>query len=156
MTDTLGFRTLQFVRIAPFCIVRLILLCAAMCCISPLAASAAAPTLEHLYPVAVQLGSTNIITAIGKFDPWPPQVWVDSPGIMFDAETNSGKFTVTIAANAPVGPHLIRVFNEQGASGPRFLIITREPQAAEQEPNDDFSKPQLGGPPPGVTQRPTG
>jgi len=37
---------------------------------------------------------------------------------------------------------LISVFNEQGASGPRFLIVTREPQAAEHEPNDDFSKPQ--------------
>jgi hypothetical protein len=64
-------------------------------------------------------------------------------GIVFNAETNSGKFTVEIATNASAGPHLIRVFNEQGASGPRFLIVTREPQAAEREPNDDFSKPQL-------------
>ncbi|MEO8425898.1 MAG: hypothetical protein ABI651_02180 [Verrucomicrobiota bacterium] len=108
----------------------------------PRAASGAAPTLEHLYPVAVQLGTTNIISAVGKFDPWPPKVWLDAPGIVFNAETNSGKFTVEIAANASVGTHLIRVFNEQGASGPRFLIITREPQGAEQEPNDDFSKPQ--------------
>src|SRR5207247_8669397 len=37
---------------------------------------------------------------------------------------------------------LVRVCNEQGASGPRFLIVTREPQAAEQEPNDDYMKPQ--------------
>jgi len=116
---------------------------AATCCIAPFAASAAAPTLEHLYPVAVQLGSTNTISTAGKFDPWPPKVWVDSPGIVFNAETNSGKFTIEIATNASAGPHLIRVFNEQGASGPRFLIITREPQVAEREPNDDFSKPQL-------------
>jgi len=103
---------------------------------------AAASTLEHFYPVAVQAGTSNTITAIGKFDPWPPKVWVDSPGIVFNAETNSGKFTVEIAADAPIGPHLIRVFNEQGTSGPRFLIVTGEPQSAEQEPNDDFKKPQ--------------
>ena len=103
---------------------------------------AAAPTLEHFYPVAVQIGSTNSVAAIGKFDPWPTKVWVDTPGVVFNAETNSGKFTVEIATDAPVGPHLVRVFNEQGASGPRFLIVTPEPPSAEQEPNDDFKKPQ--------------
>ena len=103
---------------------------------------AGAPTLDHFYPVAVQVGSTNFVAAIGKFDPWPPKVWVDANGILFNAETNSGKFTVQVATNVPVGPHLVRVFNEQGASGPRFLIVTREPQSSEQEPNDDFKKPQ--------------
>ena len=112
----------------------------ASCCFQ---VQAAAPTLEHLYPVAVQAGSTNSVITIGKFEPWPPKVWVDADGIVFTAETNSGKFSVEIATNAPVGPHLIRVFNEQGASGPRFLIVTREPQSAEQEPNDDFVKPQV-------------
>jgi len=103
---------------------------------------AAAPTLDHFYPVAIPAGSTNSVAAIGKFDPWPAKVWVDSPGIMFSAETNSGRFTVEIATDAPVGPHLIRVFNERGASGPRFLIVTRDPSSTEQEPNDDFKKPQ--------------
>src|ERR1041385_3245464 len=103
---------------------------------------AGAPSLDHFYPVAVQVGSTNSVTVIGKFDPWPPRVWVDANGIVFNAETNSGKFTVEIATNAPVGPHLVRVFNEQGPSGPRFLIVPREPQSSEQEPNDDFRKPQ--------------
>ena len=104
---------------------------------------AAAPTLDHFYPVAVQLGSTNTVSAIGKFDPWPPKVWVDASGIVFRPETNNSKFIVEIAASAPVGPHLIRAFNEQGASGPRFLIVSREPQTAEQEPNNDFTKPQV-------------
>lgn len=103
----------------------------------------AAPTLDHLFPVALQIGATNTVMAIGKFDPWPVKVWLDAPGIVFKPETNSGKFTVEVATNAPVGPHLIRLFNEQGASGLRFLIVTREPQLAEQEPNDDFAKPQV-------------
>ena len=104
---------------------------------------AAAPSFDHLFPIALRLGTTNSIAAIGKFDPWPVKVWVDVPGIRFIAETNSGKFTVEIATNAPVGPHLVRVYNDEGASGPRFLIVTREPQLAEQEPNDDFKKPQV-------------
>src|SRR6266550_4057935 len=57
------------------------------------ATQAAAPTLDHFYPVAVRIGSTNAVTAIGKFDPWPPKVWVDAPGIEFKTETNAGKFT---------------------------------------------------------------
>jgi len=105
-------------------------------------ASAAVPTLDHLFPVAVQVGTTNSVTAIGKFDPWPAKVWMDAPGVVFKPETNSGKFTVELAADAPVGPHLIRMFNEQGASAPRFLIVTRDPQLAEREPNDDFANPQ--------------
>src|SRR3989442_5489113 len=105
-------------------------------------AFAAVPTLDHLFPVAVQVGTTNSVTAIGKFDPWPAKAWMDAPGVVFKPETNNGKFTVEVAADAPVGPHLIRMFNEQGASAVRFLIVTRDPQLAEREPNDDFSNPQ--------------
>jgi hypothetical protein len=103
----------------------------------------AVPVLDHLFPIAAQTGTTNTVTAIGKFDPWPPKVWVDAPGIVFQPETNSGKFSVEIAADAPVGPHLVRLFNEEGSGGPRFLIVTREPQLVEAEPNDDFRKPQV-------------
>ena len=105
----------------------------------------AAPALDHFYPVALQIGSTNAVTAIGEFDPWPPKVWVDSPGILFKPETNSGKFMVEVATNAPVGPHLVRVYNAKGASRPRFLIVAQEPQLSEQEPNDDFKNPQVVG-----------
>lgn len=105
-------------------------------------AGAAAPSLDHLYPVAVQRGTTNSITAIGKFEPWPPRIWVDSQGITFHAETNSGVFKVTVAENAPAGPHLIRAYNDEGSSSPRFLIVTDEPQLAEQEPNDHYARPQ--------------
>jgi hypothetical protein len=106
-------------------------------------ARAAVPTLDHLFPISVQVGTTNTITAIGKFDPWPAKVWVDAPGVTFRAGTNNGKFSVEVASDAPVGPHLIRLFNDQGSSGPRFLIVASEPQSLEAEPNDDFRKPQI-------------
>jgi hypothetical protein len=103
---------------------------------------AAVPTLDHLYPVAAQSGTTNVVIAIGKFDPWPPKVWVDAPGILFQAETNKGKFTVAVASTAPVGPHLVRVFNAEGSSRPRFFIVAHDEQTAEQEPNNEFAAPQ--------------
>lgn len=104
---------------------------------------AAAPKLDHFYPVAVPVGTTTAVAAVGKITPWPPQVWTDAPGISFRAEKKSGEFSVEVSADAPVGPHLIRVFNETGASAPRFLIVTAGPQVTEAEPNDEFAKPQL-------------
>lgn len=103
----------------------------------------APPTLDHIFPIALQAGTTNRVTAIGKFDPWPPKAWVDAQGIMFRPETNNGAFNIEVATNAPVGPHLVRLFNEEGASALRFLIVTHEPQLDEKEPNDDFNSPQL-------------
>ena len=103
---------------------------------------AAEPTLTHLSPVAGQQGTTVSVAAAGKSDPWPPQVWVDAPGITFKAGKTKGKFDVEIAKDAAPGPHLVRLFNEQGASAPRFFIVSSEPELAETEPNDDFKNPQ--------------
>ena len=105
-------------------------------------ARAATPSLDHLYPVAVARGTTNTVTAIGKFEPWPAKMWVDVPGVVFKPETNNGKFVVEVAANAPAGAHLVRAFNEQGASVPRFLVITETAPVTEEEPNDERQKPQ--------------
>jgi len=102
---------------------------------------AAAPVLDHFFPVALKPGTTNTVVAVGKFEPWPPKIWSESPAIRFEATTNSGTFTVVTATNAPVGAHFVRAFNEEGASSPRFLLVTRQPQLAEVEPNDDFTAP---------------
>ena len=111
-------------------------------CLLPAAAFAAEPTLTHLSPVAGQQGTTVSVAVAGKSDPWPPQVWVDAPGITFNAAKTKGKFDVEIAKDAAPGPHLVRLFNEQGASAPRFFIVSSEPELLETEPNDDFKSPQ--------------
>jgi hypothetical protein len=103
---------------------------------------AAEPALSHLFPIAGQQGTTIEVTASGKFDPWPTRVWVDAPGITFKPAKAAGKFDVEIAKDAAPGPHLVRLFNEQGASAPRFFIVSREPEILEAEPNDDFKTPQ--------------
>ena len=106
---------------------------------------AAVPTLDHLHPVAVAAGSTGIVTAIGKFDPWPPKAWVDDPRLTLTVQTNPGRLAVVVAADAPPGPHLVRLHNGQGSSVPRLLLVTREPVLAESEPNDEFARPQAVG-----------
>ena len=106
------------------------------------AAAPAPPVLTHLYPAAGQQGTTVAVTATGTFDPWPPQVWADAPGIAFKPSAKKGKFDVEIAKDAAPGPHLVRLFNAQGASIPRFFIVSDEPELLEVEPNDDFKAPQ--------------
>ena len=102
----------------------------------------AAPVLDHLFPAAVQAGTSNTLTLVGKSDPWPPKVWSDPPGLTFEPTTNNGVFTVWVGTHATPGPRVVRAFNGEGVSAPRFLIVTREPQRAEIEPNGEWSTPQ--------------
>jgi hypothetical protein len=107
-----------------------------------LAAAGAEPTLTHLYPVAGQRGTSFTVAASGKFGPWPPQTWADTSGIQFTATPITGVFNVDLAANVAPGPHLVRLFNEQGASAPRFLIVTRTPELRDTERNDELKGAQ--------------
>ena len=102
----------------------------------------AVPTLDNLFPAGGQAGSTFTLTPSGKLDPWPVKVWFDCAGVEAMPSTNSGQFTVTIAKDAPVGPHVVRAFNADGSSEPRTFIIGRYPEVTEQEPNDGFAKAQ--------------
>ncbi len=103
----------------------------------------AAPTLEHFHPPGIAVGSTNSIRVTGKFEPWPPKIWVDVPGIDFLAQTNKGEFQVIVGPEALPGVHLVRLFNEEGTSEPRPLAIGAGPELVEAEPNDHFAKPQV-------------
>src|SRR4051794_33090916 len=56
----------------------------------PSRASAAAPSIEYLFPAGGHQGTTVTITVRGKpdakdakIDPWPAKVWADSPGLEF-------------------------------------------------------------------------
>lgn len=103
---------------------------------------AAEPSLTHLFPAAGAKGAPVSVTAVGKFDPWPVQTWVDAPGIEFKPTDTAGKFDVTIADDAALGPHLVRFFNDSGASLPRFFIVSRDADLPDTEPNDAFKSPQ--------------
>jgi hypothetical protein len=107
-----------------------------------LSALAAEPSLKHLFPVAGGQGTTVAVTASGKFDPWPVKAWVDAPSITFKPGDKAGKFDVEVAQDAAPGPHLVRFFNDSGASVTRFFIVAPKPDVLEAEPNDDFHSPQ--------------
>ena len=121
----------------------LLLPCAVTLLWAPFPAWAAAvPTLDQLFPAGFQLGTSNAAVAVGKFDPWPVRFWVDSPGVQITSATNSGGLQVQISRDVTPGPHLVRAWNEEGSSQPRFLIITAEAPVAEVEPNDQVTQPQ--------------
>ncbi len=101
--------------------------------------SAEAPTTEHLFPAGFARGSTNVVTVAGKFEPWPPKVWLSCTGVVFTAETNKGKFRVETSATAPVGAHLWRLFNDDGPSAPRIFVVAQGREFLEAEPNDHFT-----------------
>jgi hypothetical protein len=109
------------------------------------AAFAAVPQLDHVFPVAIPSGATNSVpvTLVGKHDPWPPLFWTDHPELVLKAGTNANAVEVLVGPAVPPGPHLIRTFNSEGASAPRFLIVTPQPPVAEAEPNDHFGRPQV-------------
>ena len=103
---------------------------------------AEAPTLEHLHPAGAGRGSTNSVAIAGKVDPWPAIAWVEGAGVTFTAETNKNRFRVEVAADALPGPRLVRLFNDEGASEPRFFVVGDSHEVAEVEPNNSFSAPQ--------------
>jgi hypothetical protein len=100
----------------------------------------AAPPLDGFFPAGAARGTTHIVTAAGKFDSWPAKVWVSGAGVNFTAETNKGKFQVTIASNAAAGVRLVRLYNEDGASNPRMFVVGSGRELVEAEPNNHFSK----------------
>lgn len=117
-------------------------ICATALCWGLLIARAEPPTLDGFFPAGAPRGSTNTVAAFGKFDSWPPKVWVSGPGITFTAETNKGKFFVIVAKDAVPGAKLVRLFNDEGASEPRFFVVGDGREITELEPNNHFQKPQ--------------
>lgn len=97
----------------------------------------AVPVLDHVFPASVGVGTTNTVTLVGKFDPWPPQIWTDGAGLRWEATTNSGVFTVTVAPEATPGVRLVRAYLPEGTSAPRFLRVTTTAPVAEVEPNGE-------------------
>lgn len=113
-----------------------------LCCLAGFSARAAAPAPEFLFPAGGRQGATVSVTVGGKLDGWPVGVWTSHAGLGFKAKTNSGEFTVTIGADVPPGPHLVRFHNGDGAAEPRTFVVGMRDELTEVEPNDDFRKAQ--------------
>ena len=102
-----------------------------------LAASAAPPRLDALFPAGAQRGEATPIIAVGEFKDWPPQVWIRGAGIAVRAGDEKGELRLQAAENAEPGVHWLRLFNHEGPSGTAPLVIGVLPELNEREPNDE-------------------
>ena len=100
-------------------------------------AAAAPPIVTTLSPSGGARGTTVAVTATGSFDKWPALVWSDTPGVTATAEKTKGKFTVAVAAGAPLGVAWLRFHDDTGASPLRPFVVGGLPEVNETEPNND-------------------
>jgi hypothetical protein len=82
------------------------------------------------------------VTAGGKFEPWPVKAWTDAPGLKFEAGEKNGTFNVQIGEAVEPGPHLVRLYNGEGASALRLFMVGQQKELVETEPNDEVGKAQ--------------
>lgn len=114
-------------------------LLALVCIIS---ARAEAPELKAIHPIGAGRGTTNTYTLSGKFDPWPPKFWSEPAGLIFKTDTNQNKVTIEIPTDSPPGPRLVRIFNDDGVTDPKFFVIGKDSEITEKEPNSRLTEAQ--------------
>ncbi|HEY7117419.1 MAG TPA: hypothetical protein VH475_12585 [Tepidisphaeraceae bacterium] len=108
-----------------------------------ISASAVPPTCDGLFPAGGARGATVNVTASGKLDPWPIGIWTDHPGLRVEVGKTAGSLTIHIAPDAPIGPHLLRFYNPEGASTLRCFFVGDQREMTEVEPNDEREKAQV-------------
>lgn len=95
---------------------------------------------DRLYPPTIAAGASTVVTAEGKFDGWPAQVWCDRSDVTVTADKDSGKWIVTTSTDSPAGLAWLRFYDDSSASPLIPLLIERVPTVAEVEPNNDPDK----------------
>lgn len=103
-------------------------------------ADALPPVVDSIYPAGGQRGASVAVTAAGKLDPWPAQVWTDTPALRVEVGKAAGVLTIHVAKDAAVGPHLLRLYNADGASSLRCFFVGDQREINEAEPNDEVAK----------------
>jgi hypothetical protein len=122
------------------------------------------PRLLVLTPPGGRAGRTVELTLTGQDLEQPEGLLFDGPG--FKAEPvpeppapprdpkrpapprNQGppqvsvRFKVTVAADAPLGNHDVRLVNKDGISNPRTFVVGDLPEVLEKEPNNDVDQAQ--------------
>ena len=99
-----------------------------------LAAPAAPPTLDGVFPPGGKRGTEVSVTLQGKVEPWPGLFWFSEKGLAFTpdpAKPGTGK--IKIAPDAAPGPVLVRAHNPEGASPPVLFIVGEQTELIEEE-----------------------
>ncbi|MEM7476361.1 MAG: hypothetical protein AAF483_15315, partial [Planctomycetota bacterium] len=101
--------------------------------------------LEHIFPPAIQVGKSSLVTAEGKFPSWPVSVYCDRPDITVTPAKDSGKLEIQVPQNAQQGIAWLRLHDAKSASNLAPILIERTPVETETEPNDRPSEAKLMG-----------
>ena len=101
------------------------------------------PVVTSIFPAGGKQGSEFELTIADAPETWPSAAWSDHPGIKLEPlkEKNS-VYKTSVAADTPVGPHLLRFHNADGASQPRIFFVGLADEITEEEPNDKLDEAQ--------------
>lgn len=111
------------------------------------ALSLAAPGFESIFPAGGKAGTTFEAKVAGKgLDKGAPLGWCSNPGVKITpapgAKAGSGLWKIDIAADAKLGPCLVRFHSDDGSTPPRIFEVGTWEEVAEAEPNDAFKEVQ--------------
>lgn len=116
-----------------------------LCSIAPLAV-AAQPTLNWIAPLGATRGEHVEMTFVGDRLADAAQILAYEPGLTFTelrAENEQQLHVVVdVAPDAPLGEHQVRIRTRSGISELRTFWVVPFPTLREEEPNNDFAKPQ--------------
>ena len=101
----------------------------------------ATPPSTTFFPAGAQRGTTSTLTLSSKLEGEGRGIASDCPGVFFVFK-EKGQVEVTVAPDAPLGLHLVTVFNNDGAADPRWFSIGALPEIQEKEPNDGLATAQ--------------
>ena len=106
---------------------------------APAEATAAPPTLAHLFPAGGQRGCKISVTCTGNFS-WPVMAW--APGIEVVVGEESGKLEVSIPEHLATDRVWIRLYNAEGISQAVPFLIGSLQEVVEREPNNALDDAQ--------------
>jgi len=102
----------------------------------------APPKLDWLYPAGAGPASSTTI-AMNDVGAWPVKVWIDDDqGLTVVPGKEKNTLMLTTQADARPGVRWLRLYNSEGASSLRPLIIGSLPQVEEKEPNNSAAQAQ--------------
>ena len=94
------------------------------------------PELTRIFPAGGQRGTVVEVNASGKFPTWPLTVWSDCDALSWSCLETSGKFSVSISGDAPLGVHWVRLHEVNGATSIKPFVVGAIAEMMETEPND--------------------
>lgn len=101
--------------------------------------------LTSVFPLGAQRGTSVDINSLGGTDlDDATGLLFSHPGITAVPKMNApGQFTVSVAADVPLGLYDVCVKGVFGVSNPRTFSVGERKEVLEAEPNNEFAKPQV-------------